>query len=92
MSNKEQVCDGGAAVAGMVCGIDVSATRLDVAVQQEGLDGFRRRLPTREPGTGASSLAAAVGALGARVALEASGVYSLDVALALDEAGWRLQC
>ncbi len=44
MSNKEQVCDGGAAVAGMVfCGIDVSATRLDVAVQREGLDGFRRR-------------------------------------------------
>lgn len=89
MSNKKQVCDGGPAVAGMVfCGIDVSATRLDVAVQREGVDGVRRR-QFANTGTGHRQLLAWLQQLGAgaRVALEASGVYSLDVALSLDEAG-----
>ena len=65
------------------------ATRLDVAVQREGLDGFRRRqfAKRREPGTGQLEAWLQQLGAGARVALEASGVYSLDVALALDEAG-----
>lgn len=89
MSNREQVCDGGSAVAGMFfCGIDVSAARLDVAVQRDGAHGFQRRQFANTV-AGHRQLLGWLRKLGAkaRVALEASGVYSLDVALALDEAG-----
>jgi len=69
------------------CGVDVSAARLDVAVQQEGVEGFRRR-QFANTAAGHRQLLVWLRKLGwgVRVALEASGVYSLDVALALDEA------
>src|SRR5208337_4890382 len=68
------------------CGVDVSAARLDVAVQQEGVEGFRRR-QFANTAAGHRQLLVWLRKLGwgVRVALEASGVYSLDVALALDE-------
>lgn len=89
MSKKRQVGDGDGVDGGKVfCGIDVSAARLDAAVQQEGVDGFRGR-QFANTAAGHRQLLGWLRKLGsgARVALEASGVYSLDVALALDEAG-----
>jgi transposase len=68
-------------------GIDVSAATLAVAVQQEGRDGFRQK----EFANSASGHKQLIAWLlrcggGVRVSMEATGTYSLDVALALDAA------
>ena len=66
------------------CGIDVSAATLAVAVQQEN-----QPIREREFANTASGHKALIGWLqqgqaAARVSLEATGIYSLDLALALD--------
>jgi transposase len=77
-----------AAVSSQVfCGIDVSAATLAVAVQREDRDGFEQR----EFANSAAGHRQLIGWLrkggaGGRVSLEATGIYSLDVALALDRA------
>ena len=77
-----------AAVASRVyCGIDVSAARLSVAVRQRDRDGYEQR----EFANSAAGQRQLIGWLrkgGAevRVSLEATGIYSLDVALSLDGA------
>jgi transposase len=68
------------------CGIDVSATTLAVAVRQEN-----QRFEERIFDNTASGHKALIGWLrkgkgAARVSLEATGIYSLDLALALDRA------
>jgi len=68
------------------CGIDVSAATLAVAVQQEN-----QRFEERVFDNTASGHKALIGWLRkdkapARVSLEATGIYSLDLALALDQA------
>jgi transposase len=70
------------------CGIDVSKATLVVAVQREGIAGFERR----EFANSSAGHKQLIGWLlqrgsGARVSLEATGLYSLDVALALEGAG-----
>lgn len=75
------------AVQGMVfCGIDVSAGTLAVAVQGED-----QRVEQRELANTASGHKTLIAwlrrrKLAVRVALEATGIYSLDLALALDAA------
>jgi transposase len=69
------------------CGIDVSAATLAVAVQQGCKPGFEQR----EFANSAAGHKALIGWLGkrgslVRVSLEATGIYSLDLALALDAA------
>lgn len=66
-------------------GIDVSARTLDVAV--EGLEG-QTQLEFANTPTGHSRLIRRLNKTGrtARIALEASGIYSLDLALALHRA------
>ena len=77
-----------AAVASRVyCGIDVSAARLSVAVRQRDRDGYEQR----EFANSAAGQRQLIGWLrkggaGVRVSLEATGIYSLDVALSLDGA------
>lgn len=68
-------------------GIDVSAATLAVAVQQEGRDGFRQK-EFANSAAGQRQLIAWLLKVGGRVrvSLEATGTYSLDVALALDAA------
>lgn len=68
------------------CGIDVSAATLDVAVIEPDQPLQQRQFPNR-----ASGHKAIIGWLGkcqakVRVSLEATGIYSLDLALALDAA------
>jgi transposase len=68
------------------CGVDVSAASLAVAIQQDG-----RALEQREFANNGSGHKALIGCLHkrkawARVSLEATGIYSLDLALALDAA------
>src|SRR5208337_4997535 len=69
------------------CGVDVSAARLDVAVQQEGVEGFRRR-QFANTAAGHRQLLVWLRKLGwgVRVALEASGVYALDEAAGFEVA------
>jgi transposase len=71
----------------LYCGIDVSAATLAVAVQPEGCDRFE---PCEFANTAAGhrKLIAWLGRWKApvRVSLESTGIYSLDVALALDQA------
>jgi transposase len=69
------------------CGIDVSESTLAVAVQAEGGQGFEQR-EFANSGAGHRQLIAWLLKRGAavRVSLEATGIYSLDVALALDAA------
>jgi transposase len=72
--------------ATVFCGIDVSAASLAVAVQQED-----RPLEQREFANSASGHKALIAWLHkrkapARVSLEATGIYSLDLAMALDAA------
>jgi transposase len=74
------------ALATLFCGVDVSATTLAVAVQQED-----QPLGQREFANSASGHKALIAWLRkrkatARVSLEATGIYSLDLALALDAA------
>lgn len=68
------------------CGIDVSAETLAVAVQQED-ERFEERVFENTAG-GHEALIAWLQKrkVGARVSLEATGIYSLDLALALDRA------
>jgi transposase len=68
-------------------GIDVSAATLAVAVQQQGRDGFRQK-EFANSASGHKQLIAWLLKFGGvvRVSLEATGMYSLDVALALDAA------
>jgi transposase len=69
----------------LYCGIDVSATTLAVAVQSDGCDRVEQcTLPNTAAGH--RRLIAWLGKWKApvRVSLEATGIYSLDVALALD--------
>src|SRR5258708_37631651 len=65
------------------CGIDVSAAQLVVALEVEGRRYGQRSFPNRA--SGHQALIAWLQKTGARVrvCLEATGVYSLDVALAL---------
>ncbi len=71
----------------LYCGIDVSAATLAVAVQAEGTENFEQREFTNTA-AGHRQLIAWLGKRGAsaRVSLEATGIYSLDVALALETA------
>ena len=68
------------------CGIDVSAVTLAVAVQQEN-QRFEERI-FDNTASGHKSLIGWLrkGKAPARVSLEATGIYSLDLALALDRA------
>jgi transposase len=77
LSNQEQ--------AAVFCGIDVSAATLAVAVQQDGRAMEQRGFANSSAGHRA--LLVWLGKKGrARVSLEATGIYSLDLALALDRA------
>jgi transposase len=71
----------------LFAGIDVSAATLAVAVQREDGKGLDRR-EFANSAAGHRQLIAWLGKHGGRVrvSLEATGIYSLDVALALDEA------
>lgn len=71
----------------LYCGIDVSAVSLQVAVQADGSDTFEQREFTNST-AGHRQLIAWLGRWRApvRVSLEATGIYSLDVAMALDAA------
>ncbi|HEY1965901.1 MAG TPA: IS110 family transposase [Acidobacteriaceae bacterium] len=67
------------------CGIDVSAATLSVAVQQEDQPVEQREFANSAGGH--KTLIAWLGKKGrARVSLEATGIYSLDLALVLDAA------
>jgi len=68
------------------CGVDVSAATLAVAVERVKRDGFDER-EFANTAAGHRQLVAWLLQRGpVRVALEATGIYSLDVALALDGA------
>jgi len=71
----------------LYCGIDVSAATLAVAVQPEGGCGFEQR-EFANTGIGHRKLIEWLGRRQSpvRVSLEATGIYSLDVAMALDAA------
>jgi transposase len=69
------------------CGIDVSAATLAVAVQRADLCGFEQReFPNSAPGHRQLVRWLHKRGVLVRVSLEATGIYSLDLALALDEA------
>lgn len=70
--------------ATVFCGIDVSAATLAVAVQRE--EGRLERRQFTNTAGGHKALIAWLGKRKARVCLEATGIYSLDLALALDAA------
>jgi transposase len=70
------------------CGIDVSAATLAVAVQQDGADGFEQReFANTSPGHKKLIAWLLKRKRTVRVSLESTGIYSQDVALALDAAG-----
>jgi transposase len=87
---KKRVCDDEATV---FCGIDVSAATLSVAVES----GPEWKLSQREFANSAAGHRQLMSWLGknrclVRVTLEATGIYSVDVALALEEAeGFAVQ-
>jgi transposase len=86
-SGSVRSASGAVVQASVSCGIDVSAASLAVAVAKDGRDGFEEReFPNTEPGH--RQLIAWLGRHKApvRVSMEATGIYSLDVALALDAA------
>lgn len=68
------------------CGVDVSAATLAVAVEREDRSFDERRFANSAAGH--KALIAWLGKHGslARVSLESTGIYSMDVALALDRA------
>ncbi|HZL28184.1 MAG TPA: IS110 family transposase [Acidobacteriaceae bacterium] len=73
--------------ARVFAGVDVSAKTLAVAVQREGKDGFEQReFANSKPGRRQLIAWLRKSRAQVRVALEATGTYSLDVALALDGA------
>jgi transposase len=69
------------------CGVDVSAGTLAVAVQRAGRPGFEQR-QFAATATGHKQLIAWLlkGSAKVRVSLEATGIYSLELSLALDAA------
>jgi transposase len=71
----------------LCCGIDVSAATVAAAVEAKQGDGFEQR-EFANSAAGHRQLIAWLGKRGGpvRVSLEATGIYSLDVALALDRA------
>jgi transposase len=71
----------------LYCGIDVSSATLAVAVQPDGSDHFEQR-EFANSAAGHKRLIAWLGRwkVPARVSLEATGIYSIDVAMALDAA------
>jgi transposase len=74
------------AVAFLGCGIDVSAAQLVVALAGENESWQQRSFPNRPAGHQALILWLQKNRIRVRVCLEATGLYSLDVALALHAA------
>jgi transposase len=77
--------------AGVFCGIDVSAASLAVAVIEQDQPDRKQRIERREFSNRPNGHKALIAWLGkrkarVRVSLEATGIYSLDLALALDAA------
>jgi transposase len=74
--------------ASVFAGIDVSAATLAAAVQREGVEGRFERREFANSAAGHQRLIAWLCKFGGpvRVSLEATGIYSQDVALALDRA------
>lgn len=70
----------------LCCGIDVSAGQLVVALEGEGGSGRQRSFPNRASGHQALILWLQKNQTRIRVCLEATGLYSLDLALALHAA------
>ncbi len=70
----------------LCCGIDVSAAQLVVALEAEGGRGGQRSFPNRASGHQALIRWLQKSATPVRVCLEATGLYSLDLALALHAA------
>lgn len=70
----------------LCCGIDVSAAQLVVALEGEGGRGWQRSFPNRASGHEALILWLQKNGTRVRVCLEATGLYSLDLALALHAA------
>ena len=68
------------------CGIDVSAATLSVAVRQEDRQFDERIFDNTAGGHKALIAWLGKGKASVRVSLEATGIYSLDLALALDRA------
>src|SRR5258707_7116849 len=68
------------------CGIDVSAGQLVVALEGEGSRGLQRSFPNCSSGHQALILWLQKSGTPVRVCLEATGLYSLDLALALHAA------
>ena len=68
------------------CGIDVSAAQLVVALQSEGEGYLQRSFPNCARGHQALTLWLRKTGRSVRVCLEATGLYSLDLALALHAA------
>jgi len=68
------------------CGVDVSAATLAVAVEQEGQPVEQREFANSTAGHKALIAWLCKRKAGVRVSLEATGIYSLDLALALDAA------
>jgi transposase len=66
-------------------GIDVSATKLDVAILREGKKAWHKQY--KNDPTGFAGVLAKIGSLRApRVTMEATGVYHLDLAFSLHES------
>lgn len=72
--------------ARLYCGIDVSAAELVTAVLVEGHAARRKTFPNHARGHRALLLWLRKLGAAARVSLEATGIYSLDLALALEAA------
>lgn len=70
----------------LFCGIDVSAATLEVAVQQQGQPFQQRSFDNSDSGHRALLAWLHKHAATVRVSLEATGIYSLDLAMALDQA------
>jgi transposase len=86
-SSAQQVAVADPAMA--YCGVDVSARTLAVAVQRQGRNSFEQR-EFANTAAGHKQLIGWLTACGAkaRVSLEATGVYSLELSLALDAVAW----
>jgi transposase len=70
----------------LFCGIDVSAKSLTVAVQQENQSVEQRPFANSTSGHKALIAWLRMRQVRVRVSLEATGVYSLDLSMALNEA------
>jgi transposase len=70
----------------LYCGIDVSAKSLTVAIQRQGQPTEQRSFPNNLIGHRSLIVWLRKSKLPVRVSLEATGVYSLDLSLALDGA------